>query len=294
MKTRGFTLVELVMVIVITSVIAGTVAVFFKPAVDSYFATVHRATLTAMADGAFRLMGRDLRSAVSNSIRTPGNQCFELLPTSAGGRYRMASDTVNDSPAPLPCTPSASCSAPLEISQPVSQFDVLSQLSTTPAVGDWVVIDNQNTNDVYAGATRAAILSVSTPAAFAGRARIAITATLFPTGYDGGRFVVVPNNGGSPAVFYLCTGADGTVDASGNGKGTLYRLTRAFSAAYPAACPASTGASVVATSVKSCNFVYNANQGATQQSGFVWMQLEITQSNESVALSYGAHVENVP
>ena len=49
----------------------------------------------------------------------------------------------------------------------------------------------------------------------------------FPLGYDGGRFTVVP--GTTPAVFYICSGADGTLDASGNGKGTLYRLMRDFS-----------------------------------------------------------------
>ncbi len=293
-SSRGFTLIELVMVIVIGSIMAASLAVFFRPAVDSYFSSVRRAKLTSLADGALRLMSREIRSAVSNSIRTPGNQCFELLPTSAGGRYRMASDTVNDSPAPLPCTPSTNCSAPLDITQPVTQFDVLSTMAATPAVGDWVVIDNQNTNDVYAGSDRAAITAITTPTASAGRYRIAIASTQFPAGYSGGRFVVVPNNGGNPAVVYVCSAADGTVDASGSGKGTLYRVNRAFNATYPASCPATTGGAILATSVKTCNFIYNANQGATQQNGFLWMQLEIAQSGESVALSYGAHVENAP
>ena len=37
-------------------------------------------------------------------------------------------------------------------------------LAAAPAVGDFVVVDNQNPGDVYAGSNRAAITSVTTPA----------------------------------------------------------------------------------------------------------------------------------
>ena len=95
MRSRGFTIVELVMVIVITGIIAATFTIFFKPAIDSYLGAKRRATLTDMADTALRRIGRDVRLAVPNSVRPFGNQCFELIPTIAGGRYRRASDTVS-------------------------------------------------------------------------------------------------------------------------------------------------------------------------------------------------------
>ena len=289
MRTRGFTLLELLVVLVITGILAATVVVFFKPAISSYFDAKRRASLTDMADTALRRMGRDVRSAVPNSVRIPNNQCFEIVPTSGGGRYRTAPNTVSDDAGPT-CTPTHSC--PLDITQPVLQFDSLSQLPVTPAVNDWVVIGNQNSNDVYAGTTSAAFSSISTPNAAFGLHRISLQALKqFPSGYTGGRFVIVPNNGGNPSVFYVCSGAGGP-DAQGNGTGTLFRLTRAFNAAYPAACPA--GGDILATRVRSCNFIYDPNQGATQQSGFVWMQLELTEANETVSISYGAHVDNVP
>jgi MSHA biogenesis protein MshO len=40
--------------------------------------------------------------------------------------------------------------------------------------------------------------------------------------------------------------------------------------------------------------VYDANQGATQQSGFMWMDIEMARNNESAHMAVGAHVVNVP
>jgi MSHA biogenesis protein MshO len=255
-QQRGFSLVELIMVIVIGGVIAATLTVFLRPAMDNYLATRARADLTDQADTALRRMVRDVRLAVPNSIRTPGSQCFEMLPTSAGGRFRSGPDTLNDS-GPS-CTPGANCAASLDTSQATSVFDVLTPLSATPAAGDWVVVGNQNPGDVYAGTNRAAITGVTTPNAAFGKHRITIAATQFPLGYDGGRFTVVPNS--QRAVFYVCSGADGTLDAYGNGKGTLFRLMNyGFNAAYPTACPATAGADVLATRVRSCSFVYDPN-----------------------------------
>ena len=51
----GFTLVEAIMVIVITGILAGMVAVFIKAPVDGYVDSVRRAELTDAADTALRL-----------------------------------------------------------------------------------------------------------------------------------------------------------------------------------------------------------------------------------------------
>lgn len=282
---RGFTLIELIMVIIITGILAATLTIFLKPVIDGYFDTRRRADLTDIADTALRRMAKDIRSAVPNSIRSVSPTCFQLVPTITGGRYRMASDTVNDTPAPLPCSPSATCSAPLDVTQATTVFDVLSPVVTMPALNDWVVVDNQNAGDVYAVTNRARISA--TPSAPTrptdGLLRIAIASTQFPSGYDGGRFVVVPN--AEKTVFYSCVGSTPSF--------TLYRTVADFSANQAATCIATSGA-VVATDIASCAFVYDPNQGATQQSGFVWMQLKLSRSGESVTLAHGVHVDNVP
>ena len=285
MKASGFTLVELVMVIVITGILAATLTVFLKPAIDSYVDTRRRAELTNLADTALRRMAQDIRRAVPNSVRTgPGafsKSCFQLVPTIAGGRYRMDSDTVNDSSAP--CAPSATCSAPLDTTQATTAFDVLSPLDQIPSKDDWVVIDNQDTDSVYSGTNRAQVDSVLSPAGGMrvtdGRHRISVTSKQFPGDNGGGRFVVVANT--EQTVFYSCIGK------------ALYRTVAAFDTDPATACAQTSGAKV-ASDVTSCAFLYGPNQGATQQSGFVWMRIELSQENESVVLAYGVHVDNVP
>lgn len=282
------------MVIVIGGVMAATLVVFLKPAMDGYLATRARADLTEQADSAVRRIVRDVRLAVPNSIRTPDPACVELVPTTTGGRMRSGPDTVNDS-GPN-CTPSATCAAPFDSSQATTVFDVLSLLATVPLPGDWVVVGNQNPTQVFSGANRAVISSVTTPAVTQGRLRITVPSTQFPLGYDGARFTVVPAAQGP--VFYVCSGADGLLNASGDGKGTLYRMMNyGFNATYPTICPANpaaSGADVLATRVRSCSFVYDPNQGATQQNGFVWMEIELSHLNESAHLVMGAHIANSP
>ena len=278
-RPGGFTLVELVVVIMITGIMAASIAVFFVPAINAYFDTRRRAEMTDTADTALRRMARDVRRAVPNSIRIVGDQCFELVPTVAGGLYRRAADINNAGEDPL------------DLSQPDISFDVLSLPSATPAAGDFVVIGNQNGNDVYAGTSRGTVggWATATPAELATReGRITLTAaTQFPSGYDGGRFQVVA--AGEASVFYVCSG---TGVAGGNGTGQLRRLVRAFNAAAPVACPP--GGELLASTVSACTFVYSSNLSATQEAGFVSMRIELTSGGETMALNSGAHVSNVP
>src|SRR5882672_10183940 len=95
-RERGVTLIEMVIVISITAIIAGAVSVFISRPVEGYADAARRAEMTDIADTALRRMTRDLRTALSNSIRTTtvsGVVYLEYLQGSGGGRYRAAKDS---------------------------------------------------------------------------------------------------------------------------------------------------------------------------------------------------------
>lgn len=104
-SSAGFTLIEAIMVIVITGILAGIVAVFITKPVEGYVDSVRRAELTDAADVALRRIARDVRLALPNSLRlknsdnatvascASGSECYvEFIITKSGGRYRDATD----------------------------------------------------------------------------------------------------------------------------------------------------------------------------------------------------------
>jgi len=267
-RQRGFTLVELIIVIVITGILAGALTVFMKPAVEAYFDSRRRAELTDIADTALRKMAQDIRRAVPNSLRVHSAGCLQLVPSTAGGRYRLAADPAGGSAWLDPTTKTSKFDVPYS-------FDVLTALSSPPSTGDWVVINNQNGSDVYSGSNRGQVDSM--PATSFGQHRIKLSTDMqFPAGYEEGRFLIVSNSAAS--VFYHCVG------------NRLYRTTGTF-ADGSASCTSTSGATL-ATDIESCAFTYEV--GATERSGLLWLQLQLLRDGERVTLAHGTHVDNVP
>ena len=94
---RGFTLVEAVIVIVITGIIGAMVALFIRLPVQGYVDTAARAQLLDVADTTLARMKRDIRLAVPNSVRVVsagGVVYLEFLQSKIGGRYLGEEDAV--------------------------------------------------------------------------------------------------------------------------------------------------------------------------------------------------------
>ena len=79
-KYQGFTLIELIMVIVIVGILATITTKIITFPVSSYLDLQRRTTLVDTAELALRLMQRDIRRSLPNSVRiTGGGTVIELL-----------------------------------------------------------------------------------------------------------------------------------------------------------------------------------------------------------------------
>lgn len=272
---KGFTLIEMIIVIVITGIIASTVAIFIKPAIDSYTASVRRAELTDAVDTALRRLSRDVRTAVPNSMRQHSNTCVEYAPIKAAGRYRREKDlAANDE---------------LNFSAADNQFDVLNMTpaGTEPAVGDQVVIYNlaQDVADLYAASNNRGTVAAGSTAA-----RVQMSPNkLFPLASPNASFQLVPASG---PVALVCTGVG---IASGSGTGQLVARTGQGYVAATGTCPAVVAGitdTVLVDRVSACSFNYNSD--VLRRHGLLTVSLSLMRDGETVNLVQQIHIDNVP
>jgi MSHA biogenesis protein MshO len=263
---RGFTLIEAVIVIALTGIIAAMVAVFIREPVQGYFDTVRRAELTDVADTAARRISRDLHLALPNSVRSSNPLAIEFLLTRTGGRYRAELDTGTEDI--------------LDFTAADSSFDLLGP-PVTFAAGDQVVVYNLGISgaDAYEGNSA----STHNRRPYAGAvgaplSNVAITsANALPFASPGNRFQVVDG-----PVSYVCD----------LGAGTLRRYSGYAIVPAQAIPPVGGSSALLAKNVSGCSFTYQA--GVTQRSGLVAIQLALTQDGETVSLHHEVHVSNVP
>jgi MSHA biogenesis protein MshO len=275
---RGFTLVEMIMVIVITGIIGGMVAVFLNAPVKQYLDVGRRADMTDIADTALRRIGRDLRLALPNSVRVTvagSNTYLEFLPTTGGGRYRDAAAATGTT---VGC--GSLVADALDFTAADTCFEVLGQMPPAFTGGESVVVYNLGISgaSVYDNSSR-----TTTAVAQAGKTiTIGAPGKLFPFDSPSHRFQIV-----TTPVTYVCAPVAG-------GGGTLKRWQGYnIQPNPPTSLPAGGTVSVLANNVSICNFSYSAFAVA-QRSGLVTMNLGITENNETVTLYSAAHVSNVP
>lgn len=302
-RQEGFTLIEMIIVIMITGIIAGMIAVFIKVPVDSYFDAARRAELSDLADTAVRRMARDLRLALPNSMRHAADgsdQCIEYLPTKIGGRYRAAAT-------------SGGAGDMLDFTVVDDKFDMLWLNSALPsgdqiAANDVVVVfnDGSSSGNAYTGANAIMVASLAEPGGTAGSTAITFVGAgasgpfnrkRLPGESPSYRFQVLP--AGEHVVAYHCSGVG---ESGGTGTGTLFRYRRSLTSAWgqPANCAAMASGATPATlveNVSTCSIKYEppgSGTGASGRYGIVSISLEIRQSSEAVRIYHQVRVDNTP
>jgi len=87
MKDKGFTLIELVIVILLLGILSFTLINILHGPMEAFVDVQQRAQLVDIAETALQRMTREIRLALPNSIRISGS-AIEFLRTLDGGRYR--------------------------------------------------------------------------------------------------------------------------------------------------------------------------------------------------------------
>ena len=286
-RQHGFTLIELIVVIAITGIIAGMVAMFIRTPIQGYLATAQRAELVDIADTALLRIARDVRAALPNSVRVTqsgGVYYLEFLPLQEGGRYREAQDSTATCASSPDDDASHACDV-LQFSATDTSLAVLGPAVTVQA-GQFVAVYNLGIpgSDAWAGDTLTPVNAAGSSAcAGSGTAcQLAFDSFQFPLESPSRRFYLV----GAP-VTYVCT-------PGANGSGNLRRVTGYGnpSAAQPTSFAAATSNALLASRIQACRITYDP--GASERLGQLTLWLQITQgdSGESVSIYREVAVNN--
>jgi len=287
----GFTLIELVMVIVLIGALSSVASVFIAGPVAGFIDSNRRATLVDIAETALQRMTREIRNALPNSVRISDNGAqfaIEYLNTFTGGRYRALQATGGPSNR-------------LNFNINTDSFDILGGLPGFALIDvaggtgqanclnntvDCLVIYNTGTGvtdfNAYNGDNIAAITAVTNVLMTFDNSDI--PAWSFPAMSPNNRFFVVDT-----PVSFVCDAATGEL--------LMYQGYNIMAGQPLTAGSFGIAGAVLADQISDCGvntFLYNA--GAGVRYGLVVIRLTITDPNstESISLQQQTHVLNAP
>jgi MSHA biogenesis protein MshO len=281
-KALGFTLVELVIVIVISGILAVVVAPIVSGTFANYTDTSRRVVLVDAAEASMRQITKDIRDAIPNTLRTNGT-VIELMPIREGGRYRY-SDTATDNTA---LTPGA-----LD-----SQFRMLGNMTSLPA-NSRVVVYNTGATQFYLAATSGGLgiitptsttvsLTDTTNTSLDDEDTLALSAAFqfdsVGTGSPAKRFYIAT----SPVTYHCDTGLGTIVRYEGYSTAISQPTSRSSTPLSTA-----TSSAVLVNNVSACSFSYTT--GSNSRAGLLVMEMTITIDGEFINLLHQVHLGNAP
>jgi MSHA biogenesis protein MshO len=277
MKTQaGFTLIESVMVIVLTGILLAIAGRFIVQPVQGYLSTAARASLTESADAALRQISRDLHIALPNSARVNASGLeIELIPTTGAARYAVDG------------------SSPLQFGSLVTSFGLVGPALTMTA-SQQLVFYNLGSgiigSDAYAANGTLAEQATS-------NRRVATNAAGAATSITLSTLAGLPVADFAPPYRVMAVSQPVTYRCD-LGAGTLTRITGYGFVATQPDPPSGGSSALVATGVSTCAFSYDAN-GVAARAGLITLRLGLSTTTatggaETVTLIHAVHVDNLP
>ena len=285
---RGMTLIELVVVITLSAIVVAFMAMFIVQPVDAFMIQKQRAQLSDAADNALRMLARDLRSGLPNSVRiaTSGTVvAIEMLATVDGARYQDNGPLSNPalwldfSQADGAFSTTVPFSGVTLGQQPATSYLAIYNIGITGAnayaIGGatGVITPPGTTITILAGATANAQLVTMSPS------------FKFSFGSPEKRVYLV-----SGPVSYLCDSSTGLLTRY---SGYSILAAQPTSAATLIAAGATSG--VVTSNLSAgtpCTFQYAA--GTANRVGMASLQLQLSNNGQQVQLLEQTHLVNAP
>ncbi len=298
-KQSGFSLLELILVVVLLGVLGSGAGLLITRPIEAYNDQLRRLQLVDQAEMALRQIARDVRRALPNSIRldtttVPGGWALEMVNTIDGARYRDEIDSVGGNftaPADL-----------LDFSTADSDFNLLGTFS---GIGDGVlpvnqriVIYNTAPTDIYLDinnvvssgivTTGGTTLTVSTDVSGIGAEHhINMSpAFQFTQQSPGQRTFVIDG-----VISYVCNPGTRTITRYDS---YPYQSTPQPGSDVVLGGLAGVQTGLVVNQVASCEINYDP--GTASRGGIISLRLSLddTTSNEAISLLHQIHVVNVP
>lgn len=273
-RQSGFSLAEMVMVIVILGILAGVLVPMIMQSMSAYEDTKQRARLVGKGRLALERIAREVRHAVPNSLSTiGGGSGIEFLRARAGGRYVEHKDNFG----------TAFSSIPRRFQKNANKtelYKVGTELSL--AAGDMLVIGNTAPSDLVVGSPSSIV-----PLIGVGSTTLALDGTTDGQvlQFGGNRF---PYD--SPGKHFFI--ADDVVEVGLSGS-TLYWHEGAFSAAlYDQSQDWNVTDPVLVEEVSNLAFRYTP--GNTASTGLLQIELSLDFGDETIDLYHEVHIRNTP
>jgi MSHA biogenesis protein MshO len=279
----GFTLIELVVTLVISTIVIAFASMFISGPVQGFADQARRVRLVDAVDAALERIGRDVRRSLPNSVRTTssgGVVALELLSTVDGARYRAQ--------------PPGTAEQILDFAAPDDEWNVLGPFTQIAkpftSTSHYLAIYNVG----VPGADAYALANVITPDGTridiaadgaTGEDRVTLdTAFRFAYSSPTQRIFLVDG-----PVTYLCDSVAGTLLRY---QGYDIEPTQSAVDSHGELLANGATASLMANQVDSC--VFNYASGSAERAGLVSLQITVRAQGESVSLLSQIHVDNVP
>ncbi|MBL7004639.1 MAG: prepilin-type N-terminal cleavage/methylation domain-containing protein [Gammaproteobacteria bacterium] len=283
----GFTLVELIVVVVLLGVMATASSTFILKPIEIYVDVKRRQELVDNTEMAFRRISRDIHRALPNSLRvSTSGTTLEIINTVDGARYRNeASSTADHTTQDDILTFAGDTSF-----NTLGTFDFINSGDTL--TNHRLVIYNTSTN-IYAEAASNSSSSIITPSTTSisvindapNEQKVTLSASqTFPFESPNQRFFLI-----NQSIVYVCNVSDGTLYRY---TGTTYIANQANNETDAQLTSNGFSKALVTQNISSCTFTYS--QGASSRSALVTLEMSLSKKSETINLLHEVHVINAP